>query len=199
MSYSWGQFYEASPPSNPETPHNLVASDYVYQEDGTECMHNSLIWSKDKNLWTLEHNPPSETWSVMWSIYPPTCYGIPKFNNIFTGIWPKSDKFTTSTYIILYDQLQCKPPIYATSCKPAYFRPVLRFIQRKHHERKKCHSVTVFVTFLAFTSPEKKTHSLTIRMPVRCTSNWLTPSWNLVFTPCTLQGHSIGKPTHAHF
>ena len=139
-------------------------------------MYNSLIGSRDKNLWTLEQNPPPETWSL---IVVKICYGIPKFNNVFTGVRTKSDKSTISTYIILYDQLQSKPRIYATAFKPAYIRLVLRFVQRKRHERKKCHSVTAFVTFLAFSSTDKKTHSLTIRMSVRCIANWMAPSWKL--------------------
>ena len=97
-------------------------------------MYNSLIGSRDKNLWTLEQNPPPETWSL---IVVKICYGIPKFNNVFTGVRKKSDKSTISTYIILYDKLQSEPPIYDTAFKPAYIRLVLRFVQRKRHERKK--------------------------------------------------------------
>jgi hypothetical protein len=87
----------------------------------------------------------------------PAWYGIPEFNNVFTGVWAKSDKSTISNYIFLYVQFQCKTPIYDTASKPAYFRLVLRFVQRKRHERKLCNSVTVFVTFLAFSNPDKDT------------------------------------------
>ena len=138
-------------------------------------MYNSLIGSRDKNLWTLEQNPPPETWSL---IMVKICYGIPKFNSVFTGVRPKSDKSTISTYIILYDQLQSKPPIYAT----AFNRPIsvwFSVLYRENNMKEKYHSVTAFVTFLAFSSTDKKTHSLTKRMSVRCIANWMAPSLKL--------------------